>query len=329
MKKKSTSYKLINLLADGKFHSGESLGDKLNISRAGVWKSIQKLGEYGIQVDSVPRSGYRILHGMELLTSSAIEDNFTLLTRNALDDLLILTDTTSTNDHLLTFAKKIPATTLACFAEYQSAGRGRRGRQWIAPFGSNIYHSLLWNFDKDPAEIMGLSLAVAVAITRALGKIGVSEGLQLKWPNDVLWQGRKLSGVLIDVLAEPHEHCLVIIGIGINTYIPPTYAPQIDQPWVDLYKITDKPVERNRLASILLNELVAMLTEFNREGLTPFVEEWESFNVMQGKSVTLHTPQGKIEGVMQGISPQGALRLFTKENQSQEFMSGELSLRMK
>lgn len=329
MKQTDTTYKLLMLLNDGKFHSGQTLADTLKISRSAIWKASKQLSELGIDIQSISGKGYRIPHGVELLNQTHIEQQLDPNTKNALDQLIILNDKIgSTNDYLLSLIQSQPQKKIACFAEYQTQARGRRGRTWIAPYGTNIYHSLLWHFDKDPAEIVGLTLAIAVALTQALARYGIKEGISVKWPNDILWQGRKLAGILLEVVGERHEHSAVVIGVGLNTYIPHSLGHQINQPWVDVYQITQSFPRRNQLAAFLLNELIHALQLFEQEGLNPFIAPWYQLDHMMGKTVTLHTPNGKIKGIMHNISDKGELILLCDDGQEKHFLSGELSLRL-
>ena len=328
MEKSQTAYKLLELLADGKFHSGETLGHILGITRSAIWKAVKQLSTYNIQVESVTGKGYRIPHGMELLNRKQIENQVAPNARKDIDQLIILNSIDSTNDYLLSLIKSEPDKKIACFAEYQNKARGRRGRHWVAPFGTNVSLSLLWYFHKDPAEIVGLSLAIAVGTLSALQKYGIQEGLSLKWPNDILWQGRKLSGVLLEMVAEHHERCAVVIGVGINIHIPNQIANQIDQPWIDIQAITQQTPQRNVLAGLLLNELIYTVQLFAEQGLTPFIPTWRKFDRLIGKTVKLESPNKNVIGVMQDISDKGELILCDSNNEEKRFLSGELSLRM-
>ncbi len=327
MKKTQTTYKLLALLCDGQFHSGEALGDSLGMSRSAIWKAVKQLIEYGIHIESTSGKGYRIPYGLELLDENKIKAELSDSAKSHLNNLILLNDIDSTNDYLLEINKTSSDKTVACFAEYQTHGKGRRGRKWVAPFGTNIYHSLLWHFNKDPAEIVGLSLAIAVATAKALQHYGVHKGLHLKWPNDILWNGRKIGGILLEMHAEHHDYSSVVIGVGVNTFMPVNYAKDITQPWIDIHQITKATPLRNKLAGLLLNELIKASLLFEKEGLAPFLKTWKTFDQMIGKSVYLDTPQGKIHGVMKGVSERGELILLCN-NQERHFLSGELSLRL-
>ncbi len=328
MNKSSTAYKLLVLLGDGKFHSGEELGEQLGVTRGAIWKARKQLAKLGIEIYAVTGKGYCIPQGIELLDLKTIKQSLSKDSQTSIDEITTLNIIGSTNDYLLLEGARKPNKNIACFAEYQEKGRGRHGRRWVGSFGTNIYFSLLWHFSKDPAEIMGLSLITALALINSLKQYGILKGLQLKWPNDVLWQGKKLAGILLDMTSQPHVKCSVVIGIGVNIRLPKAFSDEIDQPWVDISQITNSAPQRNRLAGLLLDELVLKIKSFEQEGLAPFLSEWEQYDAMIGKRVLLNTPQKQIQGIMKGISDKGELILLTENNETKAFLSGELSLRL-
>jgi BirA family transcriptional regulator, biotin operon repressor / biotin---[acetyl-CoA-carboxylase] ligase len=217
---------------------------------------------------------------------------------------------------------------IAVFAEHQTAGRGRRGRSWISPFATNIYFSLLWHFNKDPAEIMGLSLAVGVAVAKALQEYGLTQGIKLKWPNDVLWQRKKLAGILVEMVATSHEQVSTVVGIGINTAMQTTQAKDINQAWTSIEQITGQPVQRNHLAALLTNHLVATINKFSKEGLSPILSNWRPLDALINQPIRVSNTQNHIDGTMTGISPRGELLLKDKELKEHRFFSGEVSVRL-
>lgn len=333
-----TNLQLLHLLADGSFYSGEVLGAQLEISRAGVWKNIQQLIKLGVEIEATPKLGYRIPGGLELLDKNRILKNLEPEYNQLINDLQIFEQINSTHTYLTSLALKKSEDSppersqngsLAVFAEYQTHAKGRRGRKWIAPFGHNIYFSLLWSFHKDPGEIIGLSLAIAVATVRALQNYGGFQQLGLKWPNDVLFAGKKLAGILIDLMAESHSLCKVIISVGINTHIPDSQSLAIDQPWTSLDLISPTKIKRNELAAILLKHILLALNQFESHGLIPFLEEWCQLDYMQDKKICVITPQEQFEGTMNGISNRGELILRQENNSLKYFLSGDVSLRMK
>ena len=316
---------LLSLLADGCCHSGESLGKTLQISRSAIWKNIQNLQKRGIDVQSAHGKGYWIPRGLSLLDPQQIYAGLSSLAQKTLSDLQCMDCIDSTNHHLFQQINRQDPRVMACFAEQQTAGKGRRGRQWCSPYANNIYHSLLWYFDKDPSELMGLSLVIAVLVARSLRAFGIHDGLELKWPNDIHWQSQKLGGILIEMQAEPHESCAVVIGIGINTRM----TPQNDFPYpvTSTEAILSKPSDRNRLAALLLNQLIAGLAAFQNEGIKNFLNEWRGLDSFQEKMVTLKSSQNEISGIMKGISDRGELLLEDTQGRISAHVSGDVSLR--
>lgn len=326
MQKDKTPYKILHILKDGQFHSGEDLGHQLNMTRSAIWKAVKQLTSNGITIQSITGRGYRIEGGVDLLDAAAIEKTLTANTRkNCHVD--VLDQVTSTNDYLL--QHKAPSTTPyhAVLAEQQTQGRGRLGRTWVSPYGNNIYLSLAWCSRKDPLELSGLSLAVAVAIIQALADYGITEGLNVKWPNDVLYDNNKLAGVLVELISESHSQTTVVIGIGMNTFLSPMNARDIDQPWISINDITHKKVDRNQLAALLLNQLTSMLDVFAEHGFEPFLKTWSQYDSYSGKPIVLSNGDTRIHGTMQGITEQGELLIKNKQQQLQKIMSGEMSLR--
>lgn len=314
---------ILDLLADGQFHSGEELGLLLGVSRAAVWKHLQKLEGLGICLSSIKGKGYCIEGGLELLDIKKIKA--TLASTLPLT-IKIFPQIDSTNSHLMRDER--PAMQI-CLAETQTAGRGRRGRQWISPFAQNIYCSVGWGFEGGVASLEGLSLVVGLVIVRALKLHGIS-GLELKWPNDVLYQNQKLAGILIEMRGDPAGYCEVIIGIGINVSMANINAEVITQPWIDLRTIAVQQgvasLSRNLLVATLIDELTEVLASYQQAGFADYRAEWESINAHAGQIVELHNGALVNRGVCIGVTEVGALVLETK-NGKEVFHGGELSLR--
>jgi BirA family biotin operon repressor/biotin-[acetyl-CoA-carboxylase] ligase len=317
---------VLQILTDGRFHSGRALGETLGVSRAAVWKAVQKLQhDWQIKINAVSGRGYQLAAPLELLDSGAILSVMEPQFRSQLRDMQILLSVDSTNRYALAQAASGARSGLAVLAEHQTAGRGRRGRHWVSPFGRNLYLSLLWEFDLDATQLSGLSLAIAVAIVRALAKLNIVD-VALKWPNDVLWRERKLCGVLLEMHGEASGPWLVVIGIGMNVNMG-TISPQaIGQPWVDLQTILGRYHERNHLAGLLLEELLRAVTQFQQGGLAPFLAEWRAHDICRDRQVALHFPNTVQEGIARGIDDHGALLLETK-GMVKPYHAGEVSLR--
>jgi BirA family biotin operon repressor/biotin-[acetyl-CoA-carboxylase] ligase len=317
----TTQRQLLQALADGRFHSGETLGRQLGISRSAVWKGLGAIRELGLALQAVPGKGYRLAQPCELLEQEPILACLSERTRGLLAELTLLPQVDSTNSWLMQQVRTTGQSGHACLAEGQLAGRGRRGRRWVSPFGSNIYLSLAWRYEAGVEGVMGLSLAVAVALLRALRAQGV-EGLGLKWPNDLYLEGRKLAGILIDLVGEVSGACHVVVGVGVNLGMPQTQAGAIDQPWNHL----GAEVGRNRLAGQLLHQLLEVLEEFAQHGLEPFREEWLDADMFADRPVRLQIQEHEIVGTARGIDQQGAL-LVEVGGTLQRYPYGELSLR--
>lgn len=315
---------LINALSDGRFHSGEGLGAELGISRAAVWKLLQKLEPLGLQLHAVSGKGYRLATPFEPLERDAViaaleEDSLPLLS-----ELEILPEVESTNRYLLESAGDGAPGGSACFAEYQQAGRGRRGREWHSPYGSSIYFSLLWRFNDGTSRLAGLSLAVAVALMRCLEECGL-ERAGIKWPNDILVEGRKLAGILLDVAGEHSGPCHVVIGIGINGRVSQQQGAAIDQPWTDLWQ-SGVEVGRNRLAGRLLHHLLLAVEEYQEAGLDAFLDEWRGHDLTCDREVAIHHGSEVIHGIARGVDRSGMLQVEQSDG-LRSYASGEVSLR--
>ena len=318
---------LLAILSDGQFHSGEALGLALGVSRMAVWKRIRALRECGVPLEVARARGYRLPVSIELLDAMAIQDGLEPGTRDRLARIDAFLDIDSTSNWLRQSALDGAPSGSVCVAEMQSAGRGRRNRHWVSPFAASLYLSLLWRSATGAAELGGLSLATGVAIVRSLRTFGIDTA-GLKWPNDVLVDGAKLAGILIDVIGESTGPCSVIVGIGINVDIPESAAREIDQHWTDLRRLTGREsLSRNRLASIVLDHTFAAIEEFERSGLQPFLEEWNRHDVIQDRQISLQLPNEVIHGCARGVDSGGALLVDTESGQ-RRFASGEVSLRI-
>lgn len=318
---------LLQLLSDGAFHSGPELGHHTGCSRSAVWKGIESLRDLGLDIYSVRGKGYRLAHPLHLLDREAISRHMDTEQRAFLSQLDIYFETDSTNARLLELARMSPASGVACFAERQTLGRGRRGRQWVSPFGTNLYASLLWRFPGGAAQLGGLSLAIAVAAVRSLHDLGAN-GMQLKWPNDILWEGRKMAGLLLEMVGEASGPCQVIMGIGINVSMREEQGGIIEQPWSNLQSSVGRAIDRNRLAGRLLNHLIQVLREFESQGLAALLDEWRAYDAFFGKEVSIHQLGGTVYGIAQGVDDSGAL-LLSQAGSIRRYHSGEVSLRLR
>jgi len=312
---------LLQLLSDGRFCSGEVLALELGVSRTAIWKAFKLLSQrFDIQIDAVKGRGYRLATPLELLDKSRISSK--MQHPDCVPEIQTYLSLDSTNHFLMDLATQGKPTGTVVFAEHQTYGRGRQGRSWYSPFGANLYFSLLWRFAQNTAEASGLSLAVAIGIVRALEKLGVV-GLELKWPNDVMCHGRKLSGILLEMHGEMSGPYAVVVGVGLNVRMPANMTMSIDQPWIDLAQTEARDVSRTQLAATVLDELILTLQQFSQTGLAAFLDEWHSYDRYFDKPVVLQQGEKIITGISRGIDASGAL-LLEQPHGIQRFFSGDV-----
>jgi len=322
--------RLLALLATGEFHSGERLAKRLRISRGGIWKLIRSLQAMGVNIESVPRQGYRLPRAVDLLDRNAILAEMSPETRERLQPLDVLLTVDSTNRYVAEHAANPPGTTHVCAAEIQNAGRGRRGRSWVAPFGCGICMSLGWQFVEAPPTFSALSLAVGVATVHAFQRLGI-EGVGLKWPNDLIWQQRKLGGILIEMRGESAGPAQVVIGIGINMRMPASARLMLAEQQAalisDVHEIMrDRTPPRNAVIAILVEEVTRMLQTFGTKGFEPFADEWHKLDTLADAQVRVMSGAETTFGRARGVDVDGTL-LVDVDGELRRFASGEVSLR--
>ncbi|EGQ8513557.1 TPA: bifunctional biotin--[acetyl-CoA-carboxylase] ligase/biotin operon repressor BirA [Vibrio parahaemolyticus] len=316
-KEHSVKLHILKTLSDGGFHSGEMLGQQLGISRAAIAKHIKGLNDWGVDIYRIQGRGYQLAHPLQLLDETRL--------KNAISTPVELISVIgSTNQYLLEKVSESDKGRV-CIAEYQAQGRGRRGRQWISPFGTNLYLSMYWRLDAGMAAAMGLSLVVGIAAVEALESIGI-QGVKLKWPNDIYYQDKKLAGILVEMSGQAGGAAHLVIGMGLNIGMPDV-QPGIDQPWTTLNQISNEvSIDRTQLAIRLIDHWKAALEEYELTGLGGFVERWNRLDNFIGRPVKLLMGPREIHGVVQGIDQQGGVVLKT-ENGLETYIGGEISLR--
>ena len=318
------TFQTLRMLADGEFRSGEAMARVLGVSRATVWNALHALDTSGLEVFKVRGRGYRLAEPLSMLERDAI--HAALGAHAGSFSLEVVDSVASTNTLLMQCAADGAPCGTVIAAEWQTQGRGRRGRPWHALPGATLTFSLLWRFAQGAGFLAGLSLAVGLAVQRVLAACGVRDA-GLKWPNDVLWRGRKLAGILIEMQGDVLGPSAAVIGIGLNCRMPAALLDRIDQPVVDVAAAGGTEPDRNRLLALLLIELEGVLNTFAREGFAPLRDEWQQRHVHQGKPVRLTLPDGGIvNGTAQGVADNGVLLLATRTGQLRVH-SGELGLR--
>lgn len=308
---------LISVLANGDFHSGEQLGATLGMSRAAINKHIQTVRDWGVDIFTVPGKGYSLSSPIQLLDENQI---LKFLPEGKVDVLPVID---STNQYLLDRIAQLTSGD-ACVAEYQQAGRGRRGRKWFSPFGANLYLSMYWKLDQGPAAAMGLSLVIGIIMAEVLQKLG-AEDVRVKWPNDLYLKDRKLAGILVELTGKTGDAAHLVIGAGINLKMREPTADSIDQGWINLQE-AGVNIDRNQLTATLLKDLRLALRQFEIEGLAPFIARWRSLDNFMDRPVKLLIGEQEVHGIERGIDQQGAL-LLEQNGIIKPFIGGEISLR--
>jgi len=322
--------RLLALLADGELHSGVQLATSLGVTRAAVWKLVAELRERDIEVRSHDRRGYDLPAPVELvdderMRAAARESGWPFPVQPE-----VQFEIGSTNEYLYAAPAPPPGSPRVVFAELQNAGRGRRGRSWLAPFGSGLTFSIGWTFADMPADLSALSLAVGVQVARGLHRLGATD-VRLKWPNDLVVGRRKLGGLLTQLRSEAGGPAYVVIGLGLNLDLGDAARAQIRGPEAapvcDLRDVMgDRAPARNRVAASVVSAMLEGLAQFAQAGFAPFAAAWQSLDSLHGEPVRIVQGNGVTEGVARGVDGDGALRV-ERDGRIERYVSGDVSLR--
>jgi len=318
---------LLKILADGKYHSGSKLGEQLGVSRAAIWKVIQKIeSNYSLTIFAVKGKGYRLQQPIEFLNEKNIQQTLSASTLKQIKQFEIFFDIESTNHYLNTKSIDGAPSGYLVLAEQQTKGIGRRGKSWVSPFANNLYLSLLWRFQFGPAQLACLSLFIAVAVVRALKKAGINDA-GVKWPNDIYWQNKKVAGILLEMRAEISGPSVVVIGVGVNINMPENNkeTESIDQPWTNLETILGKKINRNDVSAFVIEALFDVLNNIPDEQ-NKLLKEWQQMDVLKGQNIDVIFADKTLSGKALGINRDGALRVH---HDGKEILchSGEVSIR--
>ena len=317
------TFQALRHLADGRFHSGEDVARELGRSRATLSEALRKAPELGVEIFSVRGRGYKLAEPLEFLDPEAIRAALagTRIRCDVVDEV----DSTSTRLLEMAAAGAPSGTCLA--AEWQSAGRGRRGRTWISALGGSLTFSLLWRFERGAGHLGGLSLAVGLAVARAMSACGVAR-VQVKWPNDVVVDLRKLAGILVETSGEIQGPSLAVIGVGVNWRLGERVLDRIDQPVIDVATCSSAAPTRSALLGRLLVELATTLEAFERGGFAPLRDAWRSLHAYHGRRV--HVVPGRdapYDATVSDVGADGALMVTTDDGRTLALASAEISLR--
>ena len=316
------TFPILQLLADGQFHSGEALAQQFKVTRATIWNAIKHAEALGITVFSVRGRGYKLPQAIDFLDKNAVLN--AIGEQREWFNLIILDEVASTNTYLMQQKNVAHATCVA--AHIQTKGKGRRGRTWVSQLGASLTFSLVWRFQCGAAALSGLSLAVGVALIRTLLSLGVNQA-QLKWPNDLLVEGKKLAGILIELQGDLDGPSTAVVGVGINLNLPKAVIEAIDQPTTDLNTVSGNPINQNILLGTLLKHLAEVLSQFEQLGFVGLRDEWVSYHAYHQQPVRMLLPNGtEVLGVVKNVADDGILLVETALG-LQRFSAGEISLR--
>ena len=329
----SLGFTLLRQLADGAFHSGEDLAANVGLTRARVSQLLKEAETAGLALERIRGRGYRLLAAPDFLSAdlirAALSENVRRNPDIPLVAIEVVDEIASTSTELLRRANRKDIHATALVAEWQTAGRGRRGRKWSAVAGGSLTFSLGWRFDQGAGYLAGLSLAVGVAVIRALEAEGLP-GVELKWPNDLIHRHLKVGGILVELNGDALGPSTVVVGVGLNVRMPASAKRDIEQPVSDLTAVAGRgaePIDRNRLLGRLVAELASAFSAYADSGFPSFAAEWQRRHAYQGKPVRLLLPDGaSVNGTVAGVDSSGALVLADGPRRSR-FLSGEISLR--
>jgi BirA family transcriptional regulator, biotin operon repressor / biotin---[acetyl-CoA-carboxylase] ligase len=314
-------------LADGRFHSGEDIARDLGRSRATLSEALKCVPDLGVEIFSVRGKGYRLASPIEFLEADVI--NARLAAAGSRIHLEVVDQIDSTSSRLLERAVGGAPSGTCLAAEWQSAGRGRRGRSWVSSLGGSLTFSLLWRFERGAGHLGGLSLAVGVAVARALTQCGV-ERVQVKWPNDVVADFRKLAGILVETNGEMQGPSVAVIGVGVNYRLGERVIDLIDQPVTDIAGCAAALPSRGELLARLLISLGAALEAFETQGFAASRDAWRSMHAYQGRRVRVIPPRdAPFDAEVVDVAPDGALVVSTGDGRLLPLASAEISLRRK
>lgn len=316
--------KSLDILSDGEWHHGSKISEVLELSRTAVWKHINVLKSLGYEIDVSKAKGYRLTKPNIPLSQSKIENYLIQLECKFPSDIEFIPVIASTNDYLK--GQTAPLTKPhICLSEQQLQGRGRFNRVWCSPFGENIYLSIKSHLGIPFTLLSGFSLSISLAIVRALSSYGfMKELFQLKWPNDVLVQGHKLAGVLIELSGEAGSDVEAIIGIGVNINM---ICAEIENNWSSLCHYSLEPIDRNLLVAHLISETFSTIAQFKLEGFSPFYQLWQQHDPLKGKLIELSFYNSKIQGICLGIDDNGNILLKHNDATIKSYSAGEVSFK--
>ena len=309
--------------AAGQFVPADDLGRQLKLSASAVTAKIAELDKLGYTIESHPHFGYRLLGTPDRLTADDIKAR--LKTKRIGSDILVFEETASTNDVVEHLAKSGAGEGLVVFAESQTRGRGRRGREWASPRGKGLWFSVLLRPPLPPAAASRITVAASVAVARAIRETCRVEA-RIKWPNDVTLNGRKLAGILTELRAEADEILLAILGLGIDVNCEREDFPNdLKRVATSLKLETGNAQDRVSLAVRVLTALdecyELTLTDFDA-----VADEWAELCTTLGHQIVVTIGQRRVEGFAQALDSDGALLVRCDSGQLERILGGDLAV---
>lgn len=309
----------------GEYVSGEELSREFGVSRTAIWKHIADLRGDGYQIEAHSRLGYRLQGSPDRLLPAEVRR---WMEAGGLGAKIIHHESVgSTNDEARALAAAGAPEGTVVVAEEQTGGKGRLGRRWESPRGTGVWLSVILRPPLPPAEVSPLTLMAAVAVAEAIERAtGLRPGI--KWPNDVLVNGRKVCGILTELSAEVERINHVILGIGINVNLASADLPEeVRGSASSLAAEAGAPVSRARLAGELLSRLDYWYRVFLRQGFDPAREVWKRYSITLGRPVTASSRTQRIEGIAVDVEGDGALLIEMADGSRQRVLAGEVTLR--
>ena len=319
--------RVLNILSDSEYHSGQDLAYELSMTRTAIWKIVESLRTYGLSIDARKRKGYRLHSIVELMDRNSLELLLDDRIKKLIKGIEIHHELESTNQCLLERNNRNDIHACVVLTEFQTSGRGRRGNVWCCPLAGGIMLSIGWCYDYPVTSLMHLSLAIGNAVMRSLNRSGI-RGVGLKWPNDLVYNGGKLGGILLETRSESAGPSTIVAGIGLNYAISAgSNLMKINQPWTDINNIVNPPPSRNRLISILISEVIGTFSDFQNIASEKHISEWKAYDCIRGRKVRLHLPEKEIEGIVEDIDNDGAL-VISSNGMTKRYTSGEVSIKV-
>lgn len=304
--------------------SGQELCDRLGVSRTAVWKVIRQLQEEGYQIEAVRNRGYHLLTSGDVLTEAELKS--LIHTERAGRELVILKEVDSTNNYARQLADQGAADGTLVLAEQQSSGKGRRGRSWTSPSGTGIWMSLLLRPEFAPEYASALTLVAAMAVQQGIAEVTGLDG-RIKWPNDVVLNGKKICGILTEMSTEEDTIRYVVIGIGINVNIR-EFPEELRDTATSLVLEAEQTFLRAPLVEAVMRAWEHFYGEYRKTlDMSLLKELYDSKLINQGREVRVLAPMGEYTGIARGINRQGELLVELPDGEIREVMSGEVSVR--